>query len=158
MTPPVIRLPSVPRLVGIEITEITPALREHFGGPADHGVLVLRTVPGLLADRAGIRVGDLVLELDGKRILSRDELEAGLRAWRAERPLRAVVVRGGSVHELSAEPTAETREQTLQRLSAEEEERKRAVRRRLELEIDALERRIEELRRQLASLEVRQEP
>jgi hypothetical protein len=53
-------LGSKPRL-GVELVETTPELRDHLGGPTDAGVLVSRVLRGMPAERAGLRVGDLIV-------------------------------------------------------------------------------------------------
>jgi len=56
-----------PRL-GVELVHPTPELREHFGGAADAGVIVGRVLRGMPADVAGMRVGDLIVAMDGDPI------------------------------------------------------------------------------------------
>jgi membrane-associated protease RseP (regulator of RpoE activity) len=81
--PPILRRPMVlvapgdlgPALVavrrgqlGVELVEITPELREHFGAPRDAGVLVARITPNGPAAKAGVRVGDVITAVDGQKI------------------------------------------------------------------------------------------
>jgi serine protease Do len=47
---------------------LTPELRKHFGVPEDRGVLVAHVDPGAPAATAGIRVGDVLVEVRGKKI------------------------------------------------------------------------------------------
>lgn len=51
--------------LGLNVIEISPDLRTYFGAPTDRGVLVDTVRPDSAAARAGIRVGDIVLEVDG---------------------------------------------------------------------------------------------
>ena len=59
--PPAPRAPRAPRLsggyLGVELVDLTPELREHFGAPRDVGVMVGRVEPGSPAARAGLEVG-----------------------------------------------------------------------------------------------------
>jgi serine protease Do len=66
-----------PRL-GVVIVELTPELRRHFGAPGGHGVLVARVVPGSAAERAGVGVGDVVVEVGGRPVASADEILSAL--------------------------------------------------------------------------------
>jgi S1-C subfamily serine protease len=50
------------------LIEPTSELREHFGGSGEAGVLVSRVLPDMPAEDAGVRVGDLIVALDGKTI------------------------------------------------------------------------------------------
>jgi S1-C subfamily serine protease len=44
---------------------MSPELRAHFGAPGDRGVLIDTVRAGSPAARAGIHVGDIVVEIDG---------------------------------------------------------------------------------------------
>jgi membrane-associated protease RseP (regulator of RpoE activity) len=54
--------------LGVELVEITPELREHFGAPRDAGVLVARITPDGPAAKAGVHVGDVITAIDGQKI------------------------------------------------------------------------------------------
>jgi len=66
-------------MVGVDVHTLTRELAEHFGAPAGHGVLVRRILTGSRADLAGIRVADLIVEVDGKRIIDSGHLSDILR-------------------------------------------------------------------------------
>ena len=79
--------------LGVQLTELTPELRAHFGVPEDAGVMVSKVVPDSPAERAGIRVGDILTRIDGEDVASswdvkrlvyhREEGEAAdLEVWR----------------------------------------------------------------------------
>ena len=52
--------------IGIEVQAMTPELRQHFQAPRDRGLLVSRVEPGRPAARAGVTVGDVILEAGGE--------------------------------------------------------------------------------------------
>lgn len=56
--------------LGVNLTELTPELRTHFGAPEDAGVMVSKVEPGSPAEKAGIRVGDILTSVDGKDVKS----------------------------------------------------------------------------------------
>ncbi len=69
--------------LGVGIQNLTPELAEYYGIDAKEGVLVTQTYEGDPADKAGIKEGDIIVEVDGKRIkssreLSRQVAEAGV--------------------------------------------------------------------------------
>lgn len=51
--------------IGVQVQSMTPELRAHFEAPPDRGLLVTRVEPGQPGDRAGVEVGDVILEVDG---------------------------------------------------------------------------------------------
>lgn len=58
---------SKPRL-GVELVQATPDLREFLGGSRDAGVLVGKVLPGSAAEKAGVKVGDLIFSVDGEDV------------------------------------------------------------------------------------------
>lgn len=54
--------------LGVGIVQLTPELREHFGAPADRGVMVSKVVDDSPAATAGIAVGDILLSVDDEAI------------------------------------------------------------------------------------------
>ncbi len=60
--------------LGIDLGEITPDMQEAFGLENDHGALVQVVRPGLPAEKAGIKRGDIITGVDGKPVASSDEV------------------------------------------------------------------------------------
>jgi membrane-associated protease RseP (regulator of RpoE activity) len=54
--------------LGVELTDLTPELREHFGAAKDNGVIVSRVVPNGPAAKAGVKVGDVITGVDGQPV------------------------------------------------------------------------------------------
>lgn len=61
-------------LLGIEMVETTAELREAMGGSKDAGVLVGKVLAGSAAEKCGLRVGDLVLSIDGDKVADAGDL------------------------------------------------------------------------------------
>lgn len=81
--------------LGVAVVQISPELRAHFGAPRDRGVLVDTVRPDSPAARAGVRVGDIVLEVDGDATGSAsDMLEAMSDRTKGER-VTVSVLRAG---------------------------------------------------------------
>lgn len=54
--------------LGVQIQAVTSQLARSFALPKVYGALVANIVPGSGAEKAGIKVGDIILEADGKAI------------------------------------------------------------------------------------------
>lgn len=82
--------------IGVSLVNLSPELREHFGAPKDAGVLVESVQDDSPADKAGIRVGDIVLAVDGKDVKSSADLRAALREKKEGDSVRIEALRGRS--------------------------------------------------------------
>jgi serine protease Do len=98
-----VRLAAMPDPVAADriAGELGFFVREPEGQPELGGARpsALPTVSGVLpgspAAGAGIRVGDVLMEVDGRVVLTFQALRDALLAWSSDRPLRLVVRRGG---------------------------------------------------------------
>lgn len=54
--------------LGVMVMSLTPELRKHFGAPEDRGVIVAQVLAGTPAAKAGIAVGDVIVEVRGRKI------------------------------------------------------------------------------------------
>lgn len=54
--------------LGVSLMEMTPELRTFFGVPPEEGILVSRVEPDSPAFKAGIKVGDVISGIDGKKV------------------------------------------------------------------------------------------
>jgi bifunctional DNase/RNase len=55
---------------GLTVQEMTPLLSKYFGFKNPEGVLVSDVKPGGSAERAGLKTGDVIVEINGQRIQS----------------------------------------------------------------------------------------
>ncbi len=59
---------------GLVTLQISPDLRKHLGAPDDRGVLVDSVRVGSPAERAGLKVGDVITSVDGDPVLSANDM------------------------------------------------------------------------------------
>jgi len=136
---------SRPRL-GVELQDLDEELGEYFERPDGRGVLVTRVLKGTPAAQAGMKAGDVIIELDGKSVDDAAELRSGL-ADKEAGAVRVTVLRKGQRHTF----TAELEEGGAPR-AAPGPERRMMVRRFGAQTRDDLQRDMEELRREMDDL------
>ncbi len=60
--------------MGIRMQALTPELKAYWKVPSEGGVVVNRIYPDSPAERAGLQIGDIILEVDGQKLpITRDE-------------------------------------------------------------------------------------
>jgi serine protease Do len=65
-------------MLGISAEELTPQLAQYFGVKQGKGVLVSEVTAGGAADKAGIKAGDVIVQVEGKPISGMEELRSAL--------------------------------------------------------------------------------
>ncbi|MEA2463131.1 MAG: serine protease Do [Acidobacteriota bacterium] len=88
--------------LGVSLIDLTSELREHYGASKDAGVLVGAVEDGSPADKAGLRVGDIILSVDGKEVDSSTDLRLALTDKKEGDSVRLEVLRGRSRQTLVA--------------------------------------------------------
>ncbi|HXV77626.1 MAG TPA: PDZ domain-containing protein [Candidatus Polarisedimenticolaceae bacterium] len=132
--------------VGLEVEEITPALRQHFGAPAGAGVLVTRVDAGGAAAEAGVEVGDVVVRVGETEIRTERDLRGNLSSWNRRAPFIVEVVRARKPAQLEVVPPVVTEAPAPPPADSGPEGHTAHA---LELQIERLERRLEEMKREL---------
>jgi membrane-associated protease RseP (regulator of RpoE activity) len=79
--------------LGVTLVDLTPELRSFFGVSGAAGVLVSSVEEGGPADKAGVRVGDVIVSLDGKDIASSWDLRSELSDRKSGDAARLEVIR-----------------------------------------------------------------
>ena len=80
--------------LGIEYLDVTPQMAAQFGLPVEQGIVVMRIGQGTPAAQAGLRQGDIIVELDGAEIRSGGDLRRFLRDHDAGDQISIAVIRG----------------------------------------------------------------
>jgi membrane-associated protease RseP (regulator of RpoE activity) len=88
--------------LGVDLLELTPELRRHFGAGDDAGVLVAHVEAGSPAALAGLRVGDVLLSIDGEAVKSSWSLRDVIAPRQAGEVVSLEVIRDGSRQKLQA--------------------------------------------------------
>lgn len=87
--------------LGVGLTELTPELRTHFGAPEDAGTMVSKVEPGSPADKAGIRVGDILASVDGQEVKSSWDIMAKVRRLDDGQQVPVEIWRNGKAQNLT---------------------------------------------------------
>ena len=88
--------------LGIELAEITPDYQEAFALSTDKGALVNSVKPGLPAEEAGVKRGDVIVAVDGKPVESTNEVVRLVSAKEPGSSVRLTVLRSGKEVTLTA--------------------------------------------------------
>jgi len=88
--------------LGVDITTLTPALRQQYGFTPTQGAVVLSVVPGSPADKAGLVQGDVIVNIDGKAITSAEDLQKVVQAGKPGQTISITYYVGNSKRTTSA--------------------------------------------------------
>ncbi|MDQ2712017.1 MAG: S1C family serine protease [Acidobacteriota bacterium] len=83
--------------VGMQPVAIQASVASKLSTDAKSGLILLNVEPDSPAEKAGLQIGDILLELGGKRTSDIDELQASLRGDAIGKSLPALILRGGQV-------------------------------------------------------------
>ncbi len=87
---------SAPIDLGVTYLPLTPRLSAYYDLGVDSGALVTKVVPNSPADRAGVRVGDVILSFNGASVEKEIPLLGMIRACPADSDIVLEVCRGKS--------------------------------------------------------------
>lgn len=120
-------------LLGIDVREIPPDLRRHYGAPAEAGLLVASVALGTPAHGAGVRVGDVLVRAAGRPLARTIDLRLAARTHEGG-SVRVEAVRQGRPLEIRlpvrtgpAAPRDPAKEEEIDRLRREVEELRREL-------------------------------
>jgi serine protease Do len=90
--------------LGLTVQRMTPQIAESLGLDKADGVVVSAVEPGSAGDEAGIRRGDVIVEIDRKPIRNLDDYKNSLAAGRQGKGVLFLVRRGESTLFLALRP------------------------------------------------------
>jgi membrane-associated protease RseP (regulator of RpoE activity) len=88
--------------LGVALTDLTPELRAHFGVPEEAGALVARVEPGSPAEKAGIKVGDILTRIDGVAVKSSWDVTGKIRKLDDGQQIPIEIWRNGKAQNVTA--------------------------------------------------------
>jgi putative serine protease PepD len=80
---------SVGGYLGVDITTLTPALRQQYGFTPTTGAVILTVVAGSPAAKAGLVQGDVIVNIDGTAITSSEDLQ---KLVQADKPGKTITI------------------------------------------------------------------
>ncbi len=83
--------------IGVYLRTITPELAEGLHLPVDEGVILEDVVPGSSADKAGLKVGEIVTSVGGKQVDDLRQFALDLYAYKVGQKVDVGVLRKGKV-------------------------------------------------------------
>jgi serine protease Do len=89
-------------LLNIVIQPLTPEISEGLGLKDQKGVLVNDVNPGGAGDKAGLKAGDIILELNGKKVVSPRELQVLVAETEVNSKADILILRNGAKQNLQA--------------------------------------------------------
>lgn len=87
---------SVHAFMGVELGNNSPQIARYYNLPIETGAIVASIGPGTPAQRAGIRPGDIIVDVNGTTVGHGGEFRAVLRRLRPNDTARVTVLRGAS--------------------------------------------------------------
>lgn len=87
--------------LALQPVRLPDSLKSAHNIAAESGLIVISVEPGGPADKSGVLVGDIVLELAGKPVVDTDNVQAALDPSSVGQPVPARIIRGGAPTEIS---------------------------------------------------------
>jgi serine protease Do len=88
-------------VLGISAEDLTGQLGAYFGAPDDAGILVREVRSGTPAEKAGLKAGDVIVQLDGKPVHTLTELRDALRDKADQKNATLSILRKGAAMNVS---------------------------------------------------------
>ena len=95
-----------PIWIGITLTPIAPLVAQQLGLSTNRGLLVQSLDAGSPAERAGMALGDFILEINGRPVLSQEQAGRAVFGVQPGETVRFTIVRQGRQLEISVRVTA----------------------------------------------------
>jgi serine protease Do len=107
--------------LGVNLLELDAGLAAYFSVKAGEGVLITRVEKDTPAEKAGLRSGDVIVQMAAKAVKESDDIHEALAALKKGDSLEITVVRHGKKVTLKAEPDFSRRERILRFFSGDKD-------------------------------------
>ncbi|MFM8340703.1 MAG: DegQ family serine endoprotease [Methylomonas sp.] len=103
--------------LGVQIQDVTRQLAESFNMDRPHGALVAKVIPGGPAEKAGLQIGDIIVEFNGQVIETSGELPPRVGVFPIDEKAKLKIIRQGEKQEIAVkigllpnQPNAQSKE------------------------------------------------
>jgi serine protease Do len=87
--------------LGVLIQDVTHDLADSFGMQHPSGALIARVLPDSPSEKAGLQVGDVILEFNGTKIATSSELPPLVGSSNVDKPASLKILRNGKTKEIN---------------------------------------------------------
>ena len=88
--------------LGVQLQELTPEIAPFFDAPGDKGVLIWKVMDDSPAAKAGLKAGDVIVEVEGTKVDDTDDLHDALSDSDSGDKVAVTVLRHGKSQTLTA--------------------------------------------------------
>jgi Do/DeqQ family serine protease len=88
--------------LGVQMQDVTPELASAFNLSSDKGAVVTRILEGSAADKAGLKVGDVITAIDGYHLVNSDTLRNSIGLLVVGQTIKLDILREGKSKQLTA--------------------------------------------------------
>jgi serine protease Do/serine protease DegQ len=89
-------------VLGAQAQDLTPELAQAFGLSAQRGAVVTQVVPGSPADKAGLKSGDIITQLNNRPVRDATDVRNVIGLLRIGQKVEMQVMRNGKAHRIQA--------------------------------------------------------
>ncbi len=95
LVPKFLKRAFLPTWLGVELQGLNPDLAHYFKLKEPRGALITSVEPGSPADEAGLKAGDVIVEIDGQEINTPDDVAQALQDFESGDTVTITVIRDG---------------------------------------------------------------
>ncbi len=93
--------------------DITPAIAQYFQHQSAEGVLIAQVPPGSSAEKAGLKQGDIIVEINGQPVRDQAEYNTIIEEYTARDALKFSLVRDGKILTITVQAETFSTEQAI---------------------------------------------